>query len=128
RAALCRGSSLHDQASGLARGFHSYSNVAGGALPEVLDNTVFRRVAAEYRVAEQYLGLPKAATASTGVEQEMSWRNKGRADVTTEAAIAQLESLSRQPFFMWIHYFDPHYPYLPRTDYDTYYPDYQGKL
>jgi arylsulfatase A-like enzyme len=64
-----------------------------------------------------------------GVQQEMEWRNKGRADVTTDAAIAQLQVMAGNPFFMWVHYFDPHYPYSPPPPYDNQYdPDYSGKL
>jgi len=32
---------------------------------------------------------------------------------TTDRAIAQLAEPSRQPLFLWVHYFDPHHPYEP---------------
>ena len=35
---------------------------------------------------------------------------------TTEAAIAWLSS-ARVPWFLWVHYFDPHYPYEPPSDF-----------
>ncbi|MGH2364309.1 MAG: sulfatase family protein [Chloroflexota bacterium] len=38
---------------------------------------------------------------------------KGRADVTTSAAMQQLSTMASQPFFLWVHYFDAHYPYQP---------------
>ena len=120
--------SLDDAYSGFQRGFATYQNVAGG-LPRALENPVGRRVAAEYRVAEQYLLAAKAVSESTGVQQQMEWKNKGRADVTTEAAIAELQALGKQPFFLWVHYFDPHYPYTPPPPYDNQYnPNYSGKL
>jgi choline-sulfatase len=35
-----------------------------------------------------------------------------RASETTAAAVSWLAS-ARQPWFLWVHYFDPHYPYEP---------------
>jgi choline-sulfatase len=32
---------------------------------------------------------------------------------TTDAALAEVQKRSRQPLFLWVHYYDPHYPYLP---------------
>jgi len=42
-----------------------------------------------------------------------------RADRTSDRAVAWLEhwaeSPPRQPFFLWVHFFDPHQPYDPRS-------------
>ena len=109
------------------RGFQLYQNVAGD-MPKALNNGVVRRAAADFRVAEQYIAVAKQVSDAAGVQQEMEWKNKGRADVTTDAAIAQLQVME-QPFFLWVHYFDPHYPYIPPAPYDTLYdPGYKGKL
>ncbi len=32
---------------------------------------------------------------------------------TTDAAVAEIQKQSRRPLFLWVHYYDPHYPYLP---------------
>jgi arylsulfatase A-like enzyme/Flp pilus assembly protein TadD len=40
---------------------------------------------------------------------------------TTDAAIAELRSTASQPRFMWVHYYDPHYPYAPPEPYRTQY-------
>ena len=32
---------------------------------------------------------------------------------TTDAAVAEIRKQSRRPLFLWVHYYDPHYPYLP---------------
>jgi choline-sulfatase len=32
---------------------------------------------------------------------------------TTDAAVAYLAQAPAQPLFLWVHYFDPHYPYAP---------------
>ena len=38
---------------------------------------------------------------------------------TTDAAIAFLRQKATQPLFLWIHYFDPHYPYTPPEPFRT---------
>ncbi len=46
-------------------------------------------------------------------------RNKERdAEKTTRQAISWLKGVGDQPFFLWVHYFDPHGPYLPPSPYD----------
>ena len=42
-------------------------------------------------------------------------------DDTTDAVLAWLEKPRDKPFFVWVHYFDPHYPYTPPAPYDTMY-------
>lgn len=37
----------------------------------------------------------------------------GRADLTTDAALQWLKGKASAPFFLWLHYQDPHYPYTP---------------
>ncbi len=45
--------------------------------------------------------------------------NERRADRTTDAALAWLaQRPAGKPFFGWVHYFDPHAPYLPPAPYD----------
>jgi choline-sulfatase len=38
---------------------------------------------------------------------------------TTDAALAYLAQSSQQPVFLWVHYFDPHYPYSPPEPFRT---------
>ena len=40
---------------------------------------------------------------------------------TTDAAVAELKSASAQPRFVWVHYYDPHYPYAPPEPYRSQY-------
>jgi tetratricopeptide (TPR) repeat protein len=35
------------------------------------------------------------------------------AKATTERALAFLQNAPREPLFLWVHYYDPHYPYTP---------------
>jgi choline-sulfatase len=43
------------------------------------------------------------------------------ANETTDRAIAWLEKQSAQPAFLWVHYYDPHYPYTPPAPLAGYY-------
>ena len=45
----------------------------------------------------------------------------------TEKAVSFLESHKQENFFLFLHYFDPHYDYVLHEDYD-YFPDYEGPL
>jgi choline-sulfatase len=41
---------------------------------------------------------------------------------TTDAALAYLSRPAAQPLFLWVHYFDPHYPYTPPEPYRRGFP------
>ena len=43
------------------------------------------------------------------------------ASETTDRAIAWLGGASQRPVFVWVHYYDPHYPYTPPEPYRTRY-------
>ncbi len=45
-------------------------------------------------------------------------RNAGK---TTDLVLDWLEHRRREPFFLWVHYFDPHMPYLPPHPFDKMY-------
>ncbi len=50
--------------------------------------------------------------------------NERRAPETTRAAVQWLRSRDRaRPFFLWVHLFDPHYPYEPSSEFATRAPD-----
>lgn len=42
----------------------------------------------------------------------------GRADFTTDAALEWLATPPEEPYFLWIHYFDPHKPHSPPEPFD----------
>ncbi len=51
------------------------------------------------------------------------------ADQVTELALAWIDVHKDQPFFLFVHYFDPHLPYAPPVPYDSLFdPDYAGPL
>jgi arylsulfatase A-like enzyme len=53
------------------------------------------------------------------VEVKQKWPGPERgAQETTVAAIRWLRAHADEPFFLWVHYMDPHAPYLPPSPYD----------
>ena len=53
-----------------------------------------------------------------------------RAAQVNEAVIPWLEAREDEPFFLWLHYFDPHQPFEPPPPYDQLYADdlYDGEI
>jgi len=53
-----------------------------------------------------------------------------RAALVNEAIFPWLEEHHRQPFFVWLHYFDPHHPQEPPAPYDELYAadPYKGEI
>jgi len=61
-------------------------------------------------------------------ESALGWREgEPTSDQITSAALDWLEESPSEPFFLWVHYFDPHLPYKPpdsfRDAFDDYPPD-----
>jgi arylsulfatase A-like enzyme len=51
------------------------------------------------------------------------------ADGTTRDALAWIDSVHGQPFFLFAHYYDPHEPYAPPSPYDAFFEeDYSGSI
>lgn len=52
------------------------------------------------------------------------------ASEVTSSAIAFLDEIKEQPFFLWVHYFDPHYDYAPPVPYSERFSDrlYDGEI
>jgi arylsulfatase A-like enzyme len=46
-----------------------------------------------------------------------------RAEATNDRAFEWLRGVCRDPFFLWVHYWDPHMPYAPPPPFDTAYYD-----
>ena len=49
--------------------------------------------------------------------------NERSAQLTTDRALAYLQQQSAAPLFVWVHYYDPHYPYTPPEPFRTRYVD-----
>jgi arylsulfatase A-like enzyme len=51
------------------------------------------------------------------------------ADGTTRDALKWIDTLGDRPFFMFVHYFDPHLSYSPPAPYDQHFdPGYEGRI
>src|SRR4051812_38197926 len=48
-------------------------------------------------------------------------RAERTAKETTDRVVASLSQPSSQPVFVWVHFYDPHYPYTPPEPYQTRY-------
>jgi len=57
-------------------------------------------------------------------------RAERNAQETTDRALALLRQPSSQPLFLWVHYWDPHYPYTPPEPFRTKYANnpYYGEV
>src|SRR5262249_26278724 len=56
--------------------------------------------------------------APFGSEAADAGRVERPAAEVADAAIAFLRKPRSRPFFLWVHFFDPHYPYEPPAPYD----------
>lgn len=120
--------SFDPQYSNFQRGFQVYRDLTRH-IPPILENPVVQQASAQYRVAEQYLALPKKVNQLTGLNKSVEEHAKGRADVTSDAAIEQIRTFGNRPFFLWLHYFDPHYPFAPPPGFANLYdPGYRGPI
>ncbi len=114
-AAFVSGWTLKNQACGLAARFHVYGENFGPWrwLPEEALRLRLVNLAALF-----------------GFEPNLRpGRNERIAARTTEAALRWLSAARDRPFFLWVHYFDPHAPYNPPPPYDKLHdPNYQGSI
>jgi arylsulfatase A-like enzyme len=110
--------SLDPQFSGLNRGFQTYDGyVLNRSL--LFSNPNLEQLAALYRQIEAKVPIVKTADAHLGSSDEIERRLDGRADVTNAAVFNWLDThASAGPFFLWVHYYDPHYPYTPPAGFD----------
>ena len=58
------------------------------------------------------------------------WFNHRPGDQSVDRALTWLKASSDRPFFLWVHLFDPHDPYMPPPPYDEMFPGrpYDGEV
>ncbi len=98
----CRSHGVHTNRAALPEGFSTLAEVmghAGWSTCAVLSMSPLRLVAR---------GFDHVSTVE---------RDDALAGRTTAAATRWLET-AREPFFLWVHYFDPHWDYKPPSPYD----------
>jgi signal transduction histidine kinase/arylsulfatase A-like enzyme len=98
--------------SGLDKGFHDYLDLTINR-PEYLADNRAQVLSATYERLKAYLTLPGAMGDAFSLTRGVDEAIDGRADVTTEAAIAWLDQNQAAPFFLWVHYVDPSPPFTP---------------
>ena len=49
---------------------------------------------------------------------ELDWSDQRRAEEVVDDAMASLPAYGRGPLFVWLHFFDPHWPYDPPVPFD----------
>jgi arylsulfatase A-like enzyme len=114
--------------SGLERGFQVYSDLTVNR-PSYLADSRTSTLMATYRRLTSLLALPGAMEPRAAFSDEVAEQLDGKADVTSAGAAGWLAEhrdrarLTGQPFFLWLHYFDPHYPYTPPPPHDQVEPD-----
>jgi arylsulfatase A-like enzyme len=119
---------------GFDRGFERYESCYGRRLEEAT-----RRAAVAAKTLEAARRTHPPEQLHTLVEEEqrarqwvemLSHRDRSSAMVA-EAALAELEAAVQdgRPFFLFAHFFDPHYDYVPPAPHDeSFDPDYAGTL
>jgi arylsulfatase A-like enzyme len=116
-----------DPAFGFDRGFERYEMLYGPELAEA--QAVARRSAAGVDEGSGPGAIAGIVEASQALE--LASQQDRSADVVSEAVVAELERCAAQgdPFFVFAHYFDPHYDYLPPAPDDARFdPAYSGAM
>ncbi len=110
--------SLDPQFLGLNQGFQTYEGYVLNR-GTVFGNPTLEQLAATYRQLKSQVPIVKTADAVLGASDDFENTLDGRADVTNAAVLAWLDAhAANGPFFLWVHYYDPHYPYAPPAGYD----------
>ena len=115
-----------------AHGVHENARYLGSNHPVIAE----RLRDAGYRTAAFVSAFPLARRfgLARGFELYDDESPQGRAErsaqATTERVLAYLGRDSREPLFLWVHYFDPHEPYEPPEPFRSRYPGnpYRGEI
>lgn len=75
-------------------------------------------------------GMYEDHLGERAVAKDQLFFDERRAAQVNEAVIPWLEQRGDNPFFLWVHYFDPHQPFEPPPPYDQLYADdlYNGEI
>ncbi|MFT4647621.1 MAG: arylsulfatase A-like enzyme [Glaciecola sp.] len=120
-----------DPRYGFGRGFDRYEAAYGEPLTQAAGAERVARQAVDQALA---LGQDPGAAMQTHeqanrVLELLSHRDRCSDRVTDRALDALVQSSPDQPWFLFAHYFDPHYDYVAPADLATAFdPDYEGQL
>lgn len=68
----------------------------------------------------------RAATILAPIEDQWTWDE--RTEKQALEWIHDFDQAAGSPFFLWVHFYDPHKPYLPHQSSPDLYPSYEGPL
>ena len=121
--------SLDGQHCGLNQGFQTYEGYVFD-VGATSSNTPHTPLPASYQELKSAVSIAKTADLSVSSPSAYELIYDGRSDVTNQAVLAWLDAhVSQGPFFLWVHYFDPHVPYSPPVGYDHIWGlDYRGSI
>jgi arylsulfatase A-like enzyme len=121
--------SLDPQFCGLNQGFQTYEGYVLNR-SAIFSDPRLEQLAAAYRQLKAQVPIVKTADVVLGGSEKIEESLDGRADVTNGAVFKWLDAhVQSGPFFLWVHYFDPHYPYSPPKGYDHLFGlDYHGTV
>jgi arylsulfatase A-like enzyme len=113
--------------SGLERGFRTYTDLTVNR-PDYLADSRATALAATYRRLRSVLALPDALDRQMALSGRPDDQVDSRANVTTDGALEWLRAYrergqAAQPFFLWVHYYDPREPFTPPPPFDQLEPD-----
>jgi arylsulfatase A-like enzyme len=146
-AAVIPWTSLEPAFSGFHQGFHTYEAFVQNE-PEALKNPATAALAGIYRRVTDQIAVGSAVESVLGMRQGTESEIDGRADITASAAVNWLANNAKNAgnpvntsntinasnatdannpnngdsrFFLWVHFFDPHYPWTPPSPWDQLY-------
>ncbi len=116
-----------DPAYGFGRGFERYEAAWGEDLAAAIEAEAALRA----RIATGEPPPDPAELSETLLRVERESHRDVTSEQVTDLALEELRAMqaSGRPWFLFVHYFDPHYDYVPPAPYDARFdPDYAGAL
>lgn len=84
---------------------------------------------AKYGVGQGFDRYVDLASADEGVLDLHGHSNERPADEVADLAVAALDAFGDRRFFLWVHFFDPHWPYAPPEVFaERHEDDYDGEV
>lgn len=116
--------------SGLDPAVHAVRDNAGFAFPETTDTLATRLKGAGYRTAafvssvvlDRGTGIARGFDifddqVRQGPREWFAWEERGASQ--TIDALEERQGELKPPFFLWVHFYDPHLPYVPPEPFRT---------
>jgi arylsulfatase A-like enzyme len=128
--------SLDGQYCGLDQGFQTYegyvfrAGATTGSAGDTTANVPSAPLPAGYQQLTSVVSVVKTSDLTLSAYPNYDQVFDARADITNQAVFTWLDThATLGPFFLWVHYFDPHFPYSPPLGFDHLWGlNYQGKF